>query len=524
MDKRFVIFIIISVAVLYFSNYYAMQKAKQKISTSHINITEKTTKPESDEIEKILKISDEKALVESNEKGSDYQFENNFLKMSANSKGILKEVLLKTAPNNEELIAFIKPNEQNDNFNFEYAVNEENVNDKKEHWDFNRGTENFTLELKKKEQYQIAKKISFFNNQTAKVEIKIGNLSKNVIELKTPKLIWQLVKERSSPQNIKQIVIYSKAKVLRIKPQKKSGIEKVDYTPEWLGIKDQYFCMIFYKSNPQFSSAIVKYSEDQSMSLYIVFPNIELMPGETKVIEMHAYLGPQNYENLKKIGYQLQHVVHFGFFHIIGVPLYYLLKFFYSITKNYGFAIILLTILIRVILWWPTQKSYSSMKKMQTAMNKMQPRLKTLKEIYKNEPAKLNEETMKLYREYQINPMGGCLPMLLQMPVFFALYSTLVSSVELKGAPFIWFWKDLSLKDPYYVLPLLMGISMFIQQKMSTPPAATPEAAAQQKMMLYFMPAMLTFFAFVWPSGLLLYWVVSNILSIGQQLLINRSR
>jgi len=174
------------------------------------------------------------------------------------------------------------------------------------------------------------------------------------------------------------------------------------------------------------------------------------------------------------------------------------------------------------MLWWPTHKSYSSMKKMQTAMNKMQPRLKTLKEIYKTNPQKLNEETMKLYKEHQINPMGGCLPMLLQMPIFFALYATLSGAVELKGAQFIWIWKDLSLKDPLYILPIAMGISMFIQQKLSNPPTATPEAEAQQKMMLYFMPIMLTVFAFVWPSGLLLYWVVSNIISIGQQLVINR--
>jgi YidC/Oxa1 family membrane protein insertase len=162
------------------------------------------------------------------------------------------------------------------------------------------------------------------------------------------------------------------------------------------------------------------------------------------------------------------------------------------------------------------------MKKMQTSMNKMQPRLKTLKEIYRDNPQKLNEETMKLYKEYQINPMGGCLPMLLQMPIFFALYSTLNSAVELKGAGFFWVWKDLSLKDPIYVLPVLMGASMFIQQKMSTPPAATPEAETQQKMMLYLMPAMLTFFAFMWPAGLLLYWVVSNVISIFQQMIINR--
>jgi YidC/Oxa1 family membrane protein insertase len=234
------------------------------------------------------------------------------------------------------------------------------------------------------------------------------------------------------------------------------------------------------------------------------------------------YFGPQNYTELKKSGYKFNKIVDFGFFNIIGVGMLYCLKFFYNLTRNYGLAIIFLTILIRALLWWPTQKSYTSMKKMQTSMNKMQPRLKTLKEVYRDNPQKLNEETMKLYKEYQINPMGGCLPMLLQMPIFFALYATLNSAVELKGAGFFWVWKDLSLKDPIYLLPILMGLSMFFQQKMSTPPAATPEAEAQQKMMLYLMPAMLTFFSFMWPAGLLLYWVVSNMASIVQQLIINR--
>ncbi len=263
-------------------------------------------------------------------------------------------------------------------------------------------------------------------------------------------------------------------------------------------------------------------NENQSLELNTWLPDTQLAPNQETNHTIQFFWGPQNYSDLKQIGHNLHKIVDFGMFHIIGVWMLYTLKFFYQITLNYGWAIILLTILIRGILWWPTQKSLTSMKKMQTAMNQMQPRLKTLKEIYKNNPQKLNEETMKLYREYQINPMGGCLPMLLQMPIFIALYATLSSAVELKGAKFIWIWQDLSVKDPMYILPIAMGVTMFIQQKMSTPPAATEEAAAQQKMMLYLMPILLTVFSFMWPSGLLLYWVVSNILSIGQQIFINR--
>jgi YidC/Oxa1 family membrane protein insertase len=288
-------------------------------------------------------------------------------------------------------------------------------------------------------------------------------------------------------------------------------------------MREQYFCAIFSSPEKQdIVSVEIVNSEDQSLDMELNLAAKIVPPNSRIAYEISFYFGPQEYQRLKDLGFNLHKIVNFGWFHIIGVAMLYILKVFFKITGNYGVAIILLTILIRGILWWPTQKSYTSMKKMQGAMSKMQPRIKTLKELYKNNPAKLNEETMKLYKEYQINPMGGCLPMLLQMPVFFALYKTLTTAVELRGAEFVWMWKDLSSKDPAYILPIAMGASMFIQQKMSTPPAATPESATQQKMMLYLMPIMLTFFSFMWPSGLLLYWVVSNILSIGQQVLINK--
>jgi YidC/Oxa1 family membrane protein insertase len=294
-------------------------------------------------------------------------------------------------------------------------------------------------------------------------------------------------------------------------------------TAGWLGMRDQYFCAIFYGDPGTIKQATIFQYANQSMKITAQLPEQKINSNDSSNYQLNLFLGPQRYEILHKSNYKLDKIIDFGMFRFISIPMLYLLKFFYQITNNYGFAIILLTLLIRAILWWPTQKSYSSMKNMQTAMNKMQPRLKNLKELYKDNPSKLNEETMKLYKEYQINPMGGCLPMLLQMPIFFALYSTLTSAVELKGANFMWIWKDLSTKDPLYILPIAMGLSMFLQQKMSTPPAATSEAAAQQKMMLYLMPAMLTFFSFMWPSGLLLYWVVSNVISIGQQVIINKS-
>jgi YidC/Oxa1 family membrane protein insertase len=164
------------------------------------------------------------------------------------------------------------------------------------------------------------------------------------------------------------------------------------------------------------------------------------------------------------------------------------------------------------------------MKDTQAKMKTVQPRMETLKKIYKDDAQKLNEETMKLYKEYGINPFGGCLPMLIQIPIFIALYQTLISMVELKGAYFFGWLKDLSKPDPFYILPVFMGVSMIIQQMMSKPVSMTPEAETQQKMMMWGMPIFLTFMAIKWPSGLLLYWGMSNVLAIVQQFVVNKSK
>ncbi|MCX8094486.1 MAG: membrane protein insertase YidC, partial [Candidatus Goldbacteria bacterium] len=204
--------------------------------------------------------------------------------------------------------------------------------------------------------------------------------------------------------------------------------------------------------------------------------------------------------------------------------MFYAMDFLFKITKNYGWAIILLTIIVRIILWIPSQQSYKQMKDTQAKMKIIQPRMETLKKVYKDDPQKLNEEMLKLYKEYKINPFGGCLPMLLQLPIFIALYQTLISMVELKGASFIWWLKDLSRPDPYFILPIFMGVTMIIQQKMSQSPSLSTESMAQQNILMYGLPVFLTIMAFSWPSGLLLYWGMSNVLAIAQQLFVNKTK
>jgi YidC/Oxa1 family membrane protein insertase len=189
------------------------------------------------------------------------------------------------------------------------------------------------------------------------------------------------------------------------------------------------------------------------------------------------------------------------------------LKFFHGYLGNWGFAIILLTVCIKALFWPLTQKSYSSMK----AMQKLQPKMAKLREKYANDKQRLNTEMMTLYKENRVNPFGGCLPILIQIPVFFALYQVLLRSIELRHAPFMWWITDLSAKDPYYVTPLIMGVTMFLQQKM-TPTTMDP----MQARLMMMMPVVFTFLFLNFPSGLVIYWLVNNVLTIAQQYLINR--
>ena len=237
---------------------------------------------------------------------------------------------------------------------------------------------------------------------------------------------------------------------------------------------------------------------------------LQMKPGGNSFI---VYAGPKEYNRLQDLNVGLEHIIDFGFFSILARPLFWILKFFYKFLGNYGWAIVLLTIIVRVPFIPLINKSQKSMKKMQ----ELQPKLTELKEKYKNDPQKMQKETLGIYKKYKVNPMGGCLPMLLQIPVFFALYKVLMIAIELRGAPFMLWVTDLSVKDPYYILPIVMGVTMVIQQKM-TPTSLDPK---QNKLMML-MPVIFTFMFLNFASGLVLYWLVNNVLSIIQQYITNK--
>jgi YidC/Oxa1 family membrane protein insertase len=254
----------------------------------------------------------------------------------------------------------------------------------------------------------------------------------------------------------------------------------------------------------------------------LVFPGKDLRSGESFQRKGQAFIGPQDYALLKTLNLQLEKVIDFGYygwFDFLSVNMLKLLQWFFTWSRNWGLAIILLSLVVKLALWWPTHNSYKNMYQMQQKTKELQPKLEAIKRKYVDDKQEQQKQTMALYQQAGINPMGGCLPMLFQMPVFFALYATLSHSIELRGASFLWLG-DLTLMDPLHVFPLLMGATMIIQQKVSGQMAT--QAAGQQKVMMWMMPVILTFMSFKWPSGLLVYWVVTNLLSMIQQKIVNR--
>ncbi len=295
---------------------------------------------------------------------------------------------------------------------------------------------------------------------------------------------------------------------------------------DWVAYEDNYFMRgIIPVAKP--ISAISLNAVGELVTIDVHSPLDTLADGTEKTYSYRLFYGPKIISELKETGANLAKIVNFGWFDVIAKPMLYLLNWFYGVFSNYGLAIILVTVLLKALFWPITQKGLKSMKNMQ----KLQPKMVKLKEKYKGDPTKMNQEMMNLYKTYKVNPLGGCLPMVLQIPVFFALYKVLLQSIELRHAPFMLWITDLSAPDRLYigfdlpylgglpVLTLLMGASMFIQQKM-TPTTADP---TQAKIML-FLPVIFTVMFVNFASGLVLYWFVNNLLSILQQYLINRQR
>jgi YidC/Oxa1 family membrane protein insertase len=240
---------------------------------------------------------------------------------------------------------------------------------------------------------------------------------------------------------------------------------------------------------------------------------MSIAAGDTGNIGAQLYVGPKDQERLETIAPNLNLTVDYGILWFIAQPLFWLLEFIHGFVGNWGVAIILLTVIIKAAFFKLSATSYRSM----ANMRKVAPKMAEIKEKFGDNREKLGQEMMKLYKEEKINPLGGCLPILVQMPVFISLYWVLMESVELRQAPFFFWIRDMSVMDPYFILPLIMGASMFIQMKLNPTPPDPMQARVMQ-----FMPVIFTVFFLWFPAGLVLYWVVNNVLSIAQQYVITK--
>ncbi len=376
------------------------------------------------------------------------------------------------------------------------------------------------------------------NSYLLQAGMTFSNLSSGVVSVSNSFSVWlgrinkvsNKADRYAKPRSIDVCVLNDgKSKLERIKPKKKKPLQTVNGPAEWLAVKNKYFTHILIPKKVAGLVGVksIGTKKNQQVSGYADFSLSAIQPGGTVGWSSALYAGPTDYDNLKALSTTVGHggkyveILNLGMFSFLAKPiLVYGLKGLYKYVHNYGWAIIIITIIIKLITWPLQTKSFTSMQKMQ----KVQPELKALQEKYKDDKAKLQQEMMLLYRKHGVNPMGGCLPMLLQMPIFFALFAALSRSIELWGAPFLWI-KDLSLPDNVATLPfsipflgdgvnplaIVMGAAMIGQQ------ALMPSTGdASQKRMMYLMPVVMMVFFYKAPSGLVLYWLLNQIITMGQ--------
>lgn len=309
------------------------------------------------------------------------------------------------------------------------------------------------------------------------------------------------------PQDRRTFVYQSAGKILR--NGEATTTEDLQGQIAWTGIEDRYF-LIALISRKISSDQLLRLRTQGSRLEMALYPSeVTILPGNRHEELFSIYLGPKEREALQTAGVGLEKAVDYGWFSLIAIPILKLLQLFHAVVRNWGIAIILLTLFAKLLMNPLTVKSMRQMKEMQ----RLQPKMAELKEKFKNDRQRLNTETMQLFKTHKVNPMGGCLPMLLQMPIYIALYKVLYNAIELYRAPFFWFYKDLSAPDPYFILPILLGVSMVLQQKMT--PATSADPAQRQMMMI--MPVMFTVFMLFLPLGLVLYIFVNTVASVLQQ-------
>ncbi|MDD5567802.1 MAG: membrane protein insertase YidC [Candidatus Omnitrophica bacterium] len=360
------------------------------------------------------------------------------------------------------------------------------------------------------------------------LQITIENLSPSALSIKPSLVLGVLNFSGNNVQSRYQdIYVVNPEKSLHLSVAKKYRGDKTKI----LGLRDQYFCLIAEPVKKDYSSFVDRL--DNSESKVGLYSDNIVIPAKGQIGHLfNVYIGPQDLKLLNSINSNWAGIIYYGTFDFISQLLLQALEFLYSLFHNWGWAIVVLSILVYFILYPLSVKQMRSMKEMQA----IQPKVEELRKLYKDNPQKMNKEIMELYRLHKVNPLGGCLPLLLQMPIFFALYNALMRSVVLKGAKFLWI-KDLSepdrlfalpvslpmLGNEFNILPIIMALGMFFQQRLTTT-SASGASAEQQKMMLIIMPIIFGIIFYRMPSGLVLYWLTNSVLMLVFQLRMNRAR
>jgi len=305
------------------------------------------------------------------------------------------------------------------------------------------------------------------------------------------------------------------------KPFEKISFKKMDsnnlnqtITGGWAAMIQHYFVSAWIPDKSVTSQYFTHVTEDGLYTVGMIGPKVEVKPGEQIGTTSKFYAGPAVADNLEKAAPGLQLTIDYGWLWIISAAIFWMMQKIHSLIGNWGWSIVIVTLLIKLMFYHLSAKSYRSM----SGLKKLQPRINSLKERFGDDKQKFTQATLELYRKEKVNPMSGCLPILIQIPVFIALYWVLIESVQLRQAPFMFWIQDLSTYDPYYILPVMMGLSMFLQQRLNPPP---PDPMQAKLMML--MPVVFTILFAKFPAGLMLYWFVNNTLSFLQQWYIMRS-
>jgi len=359
------------------------------------------------------------------------------------------------------------------------------------------------------------------NSYIVDVDLKVTNTQAAAVQ---PHAYFQLVRDDKSPAGETAMMKTFSGPVYYTQ---ENAYHKVDFSDVakdksgipaqakdgWIGMVQHYFVSAWLPPEEMPREYYARKLPDGLVAVGTILGVGEIAPGETRSAQLRLFIGPQEQHRLKTAAPGLDLVVDYGWLTIIAWPLFWLLEKFHGLSGNWGVAIILLTITIKLVFFPLSAASYKSMAKMKLVT----PRLTKIREMYAHDRQKMNQAMMELYKTEKINPLGGCFPILVQIPVFIALYWVLLAAIELRHAPFILWIKDLSALDPYFVLPILMAATMVLQTRMNPKPPDPVQAKVMQ-----FMPYVFSVFFFFFPAGLVLYWLVNNCLSIAQQWQIQR--